>query len=294
MKKDTLSFWIFLCPVLIAFVLVMIVPFILGVFYSLTDWNGVKTTAFTGLSNYKKIFTEDPRFLYSIIITAIYSAANIIVMNCCALSVAVLVTQNLRLKNFYRAGFFMPNLIGGLILGYIWQFIFNRALPALIGSDFFLLGSRNTALLALIIAGTWQYAGYLMVIYVTALQNIPKSLFEAAMIDGANAWERFKKITIPMMAPAFTITTFLTLLYSFKQFDVNYSLTYGGPATMFMGETIHGTSLISMHIVREAEKVVNGSSQMAVAQAKAVIFFFALLSFSLIQVYYNKRKEVEI
>ncbi len=293
--KHDVGFWLFILPALVAFLLVMIVPFVLGVYFSLTDWDGIKTSAFVGFKNYGQIFTRDPRFLYTIIITVVYSALNIIVMNICALSLALLVTQRLKLQDFYRSIFFLPNLIGGLILGYIWQFIFNRALPSIMESSAFLmLADRDLALLALVIVGNWQYAGYLMVIYITGLQNIPRSLFEAAMIDGANIWNKFKKITLPMMAPAFTITTFLTLLYSFKQYDVNYSLTFGGPSTLFKNIAMNGTELISMHIVTESNKILKGESQMAIAQSKAVVFFAALLCISLAQVYFNKRREVEI
>ena len=293
-KKNTLYFWVFLAPALIAFIMVMIIPFLMGVFYSFTDWNGIRVKEFLGFENYRKMFSDDPRFLYSIIITVVYSILNIILMNVSALLLALLVTQKLKFRNFYRAGFFLPNLIGGLILGYIWQFIFNRFVPEFFDTDFLMLADRNYAMIALIIVGTWQYAGYLMIIYITGLQNIPESLFEAAMIDGANAWDKFRKIIVPMIAPAFTVCTFISLLYSFKQYDVNYSLTYGGPSTMFMGKAMQGTELISMHIITESEKVVKGISQMAVAQSKAVIFFIVLLIISLIQVYFNKKREVEM
>ncbi len=293
-KNDTVYFWIFLAPALVAFIMVMIIPFFMGVFYSFTDWNGIRVKEFLGFENYRKMFSEDPRFLYSIIITVVYSTLNIVFMNVCALSLALLVTQKLKLRNFYRAGFFLPNLIGGLILGYIWQFIFSRFFPSFFNTDFLMLSDRNYATVALVIVGVWQYAGYLMIIYITGLQSIPESLFEAAMIDGASAWDRFRKITIPMIAPAFTVCTFISLLYSFKQYDVNYSLTYGGPSTMFMGRAMQGTELISMHIIKESEKVVKGVSQMAVAQSKSVLFFVALLVISLVQVYFNKKREVEM
>ncbi len=293
-KNDTMYFWIFLAPALIAFIMVMIIPFFMGVFYSFTDWNGIRVKEFLGFENYRKMFSEDPRFLYSIIITVVYSTLNIVFMNVCALSLALLVTQKLKFRNFYRAGFFLPNLIGGLILGYIWQFIFSRFFPSFFNTDFLMLSDRNYATVALVIVGVWQYAGYLMIIYITGLQSIPESLFEAAMIDGASAWDRFRKITIPMIAPAFTVCTFISLLYSFKQYDVNYSLTYGGPSTMFMGRAMQGTELISMHIIKESEKVVKGVSQMAVAQSKSVLFFVALLVISLVQVYFNKKREVEM
>ena len=291
MKKNNISFWIFLAPALFAFTMVMIIPFLLGAYYSLTNWDGIKTTAsFTGLENYKALFTNNPRFLYSSIVTFVYSLLNIVIINVWALFLAILVTQKLKLQKFYRAGFFMPNLIGGLILGYIWQFIFNRVIPSVFTDSFLMLADRNTALLAIVIAGTWQYAGYIMVIYVTAIQNIPSSLLEASSIDGASPWKKLRHIMLPLLAPAFTITTFLTLLYSFKQFDVNVSLTGGGPSTMFAEKAINGTELLALNIFNEAFNYQN----MAIAQAKAVLFFLVLVTFSLIQVYFNKRKEVEM
>lgn len=289
MKKHPLIFWLFLAPAVMAFLLVMVVPFAFGVYYSLTDWDGLKNAKFVGLANFAKILQNNPRFLYSVIITFVYSALNILLINAVALGLALLVTQKFRFTNVYRAGFFIPNLIGGLILGYIWQFIFNRVMPGALQNDFLMLAGRNTALLAIVIAGTWQYAGYIMMIYVTAIQNIPQALLEASTIDGANGLQRLRHIMIPMLAPAFTITTFLTLMYSFKQFDVNFSLTSGGPATLFKGQAIDGTELITMNIFNEAFSFYN----MGLAQAKAVLFFFVLLGFSLVQVYWSKKKEIE-
>lgn len=207
-KSTRVDFWMFIAPALIAFVLVMIIPFIMGAYYSLTDWNGLKVKDFVGLENYRNAFAKDPRFIYSIILTALYCVLNVFIMSAIALAFALAVTQKLKFRNFYRAGFFMPNLIGGLILGYIWQFIFSRVIPDFFNTDFLMLSSRNTAVIALIITGTWQYAGYLMIIFITGLQNIPQSLIEAAMIDGATAKQRFFHITIPMIAPSITITTF--------------------------------------------------------------------------------------
>lgn len=295
--KNNVVFWSFLLPVLFSFTMVIIVPFIMGIYYSFTDWDGIKLGSFVGLENYAKIFSSDPRFLHAIVITVIYTLLNIIVVNIVSFVLALLVTQETRGKNLYRVGFFIPNLIGGLILGYIWQFIYKSILPEfglLFGFDYLanniLLGSRETAILALVITGTWQYAGYIMMIYVTALQNVPKDLIEAAAIDGANAWQRLKNIVLPMVAQAFTITLFLTLVNSFKQFDVNVSLTAGGPSTLFMSKAINGTELLALNIYNEA--FVNNN--MALGQAKAVIFFIALLAVSLVQVYVNKKKEVEL
>ena len=277
--------------------MVVVIPLILGIYYSFTNWDGINEATFIGLANYINIFTEDTRFLHAILVTCGYTILNIIAVNVVSFSLALLVTRDLKFQNFYRVGFFLPNLIGGLILGYVWQFIYKTVIPG-VGVTFGLeslistnmLGDANLALIALVITGTWQYAGYIMMIYVTALQNVPKDLIEAAQIDGANAWQRMKNITLPLVASAFTITLFLTLVNSFKQFDVNVSLTNGGPSTLFMGSAINGTELLALNIYNEAFV----SRQMAVGQAKAIVFFCALLIVSLVQVYINKKKEVEM
>ena len=288
------TFWLFLLPALFAFSLVIIIPFSLGLYYSFTDWSAAGNTPnWTGISNYIRLFTQSNDFSYSMIITLIYSAFNIIFINIVSFSLALLVTRNLRFQNIYRVGFFLPNLVGGLILGYLWKFIFNNAIVAVLNviglEASSMLISRDTALLAISIAWAWQYAGYIMMIYVTALQNIPQELIEASQIDGANAWSRLKAITLPMMAPAFTVTLFLTLINSFKQFDVNFSLTNGGPATIFNGVNIWGTKLISMQIYD------TWATQRlpALAQAQAIIFFIFLTVVSLIQVRINKKREIE-
>ena len=296
-RKNKLVFWLFLTPVLFSFIMVVVIPLILGIYYSFTNWDGINEATFIGLANYINIFTEDTRFLHAILVTCGYTILNIIAVNVVSFSLALLVTRDLKFQNFYRVGFFLPNLIGGLILGYVWQFIYKTVIPG-VGVTFGLeslistnmLGDANLALIALVITGTWQYAGYIMMIYVTALQNVPKDLIEAAQIDGANAWQRMKNITLPLVASAFTITLFLTLVNSFKQFDVNVSLTNGGPSTLFMGSAINGTELLALNIYNEAFV----SRQMAVGQAKAIVFFCALLIVSLVQVYINKKKEVEM
>ena len=197
----------------------------------------------------------------------------------------------------------MPNLIGGLVLGYIWQFIFNRALVHV--STLFdpsLLINGETALIGLIIVVTWQFAGYIMMIYIAAIQNIPQDLVEASTIDGANAFQRLKAITLPLVAQAFTVAMFLTLVTSFKQFDTVSSLTQGGPATLLpewiggifgiSGEmpVVQSTNLVTMNIYEEAFIRNN----MGLGQAKAIVFFAILLVVSLLQVYFNKKREVEL
>jgi raffinose/stachyose/melibiose transport system permease protein len=300
--KHGAIFWLFLTPVLLAFILVIVVPFFLGAWYSFTNWSATaragETLKLIGLGNYAKIL-KDPSFTYSFIITVIYTLMNMILINVVSFGLAMLVTRALKGRNVYRAGFFVPNLIGGLILGYVWQFIFNNAIPSL-GSmlgiaswadpSHLMLGRSPTAILAMVIVGTWQYAGYIMVIYVAAIETIPQELIEAAQIDGATPLRRLRAITIPLTRQAFTVTLFLTLVNSFKQFDVNVSLTAGGPSTIFAGQPIYGTQLLAMNIYNQGLK----SDDMAGGQARAVIFFLVLVIVSVIQVAVNKRKEVEL
>lgn len=297
-RMQKLVFWLFLIPALGSFAMVQIIPFVIGFYYSFTDWSATAqpVISFVGLKNYSDAF-KDITFLYSTIITTIYTVSNIILVNIVSFALALLVTTQIKGRNFYRAGFFLPNVIGGIILGYIWQFIFNQFIPRVSSmwgisylADNLMLADSKTALLALVIVSTWQYAGYIMMIYVAALQNVPKDLIEAAQIDGASPWQRFRTITIPMVRPAFTITLFLTLVNSFKQFDVNTSLTGVGPSTMFMGRAINGTTLLAMNISNTSLVLRNT----AMAQAKAIIFFVVLVVFSLLQVYFSKRKEVEL
>jgi len=239
----------------------------------------------------------DVTFLNALIVTTAYAVLNILMVNIVAFSLALLVTSKLKFTNFYRSAFFLPNLIGGIVLGYIWQFIFNNAAPTfgkLSGLTWFydnlFLTNRYLALLAITVVSTWQYAGYIMMIYVAGIQSIPDSLTEAAGIDGANYRQRLKGIILPLVAPSFTVSLFLTLVNSFKQFDVNYALTAGGPSGMFMGQAIQTNEFLALNIYNTAFAF----KRLAQGQAKAVVFFVALTIISLIQVYYNKRKELEM
>ncbi|MGN0779703.1 MAG: carbohydrate ABC transporter permease [Aristaeellaceae bacterium] len=287
---------LFLAPVLIAFTMVMVIPFFLGIYYSMTDFNGVRTTlTFVGLNNYKSMFS-DPLFLHSFLVTVEYTIINVIFVNLVAFALSLMVTSNLRGRNFLRAGFFVPNLIGGIVLGYIWQFIFNNVIPqfaASCGITFLsksLISNKDTVIWAMSLVNVWQYAGYIMMIYVAAIQGIPANLMEAANVDGANYWTRLTKILIPMMASSFTITTFLTLTNSFKQFDLNMSLTNGGPAGMYMMKAVKTSELLALNIYNTAiTKNLWGDGQ-----ARAVVFFIVLVCISLVQVSINKRKEVEM
>jgi raffinose/stachyose/melibiose transport system permease protein len=297
------TFSLFLMPSLATFSLFVMFTFVHGLFLSMTNWDGLNTgkEIFVGLSNYVSMF-NDYGFVYSLYKTVLYSVLNIFAINIAAFFLAMLVTQNLKLKNLYRAGFFIPNLIGGLVLGYIWQFIFNRAVTSLGGSfSTSLLVNGDTALLGLIIVVTWQYAGYIMMIYIAALQNVPQDLIEASKIDGANAYQRLRTIIMPLVAQAFTVSMFLTLVTSFKQYDTVMSLTNGGPGTLLPQwiaslfglsalPAVSSNNLIALNIYQEAFS----RYQLGVGQAKAIVFFIFLLTISLLQVYYNKRKEVEL
>lgn len=297
-RNDKLVFWLFLAPALISFLVVVIIPFFMGLYYSMTDWTaiaGIKPT-WVGLENYKEMFS-DISFRYSFMRTFLFTLLSVISINVVALTFAFLVTREIRFRNVYRAGFFIPNLIGGLVLGYIWQFIFKSVIPsfgALIGvkaiENFLILADPNWTLFGLILAFTWQYAGYIMMIYVAALLNVPQELLEASEIDGANFWQKLVNITIPMIAQAFTITSFLTLVNSFKQFDIILALTNGGPTAIYQDQVVNSTELLALNIYNVAFKYNN----MAEGQARAIIFFLVLSIVSIGQVYYNKKKEVEM
>ena len=291
------NFYRLVLPAFIIFAIVIIVPFFLGFYYSLTDWKSVTQTnlQFVGLKNFTESLA-DTRFQYSLMITVIFALFNVVVVNIVSFSLALLVSSKIKLKDIFRAGFFIPNLIGGLVLGYIWQFIYNSVFPALgqlIGSQFLIdnlfLGDVKLAVTALIITNTWQYAGYIMMIYFAALQNVPSSLVESASLDGANAWQRLRHIIIPMVMPAFTVSLFLTITNSFKIFDVNFSLT-GGPSLLWHDKAIQSTEFITMNIYNTA----SGDNLMALGQARAVILFFILVVISLIQTSITKRKEIDL
>ena len=296
--RNSPLFFLFLLPSVFAFCMVIIIPFFMGIYYSLTDWAAITgtTVKWTGVKNYLAIL-KDLTFLHSFMVTAAYAVMSIFVLNVCAFFMALLVTSKLKFKGIYRAGFFLPNLIGGLILGYIWQFIFNNAIPSLGGAigftwlkEHLFLADRYLALLAIVIVGTWQYAGYIMMIYVASIQGISDSLLEAAKIDGARYWQQVRHIVFPLVAPAFTASMFLTLVNSFKQFDVNYALTAGGPSGMFMGRALMTNQFLALNIFNTAFSY----RQLAQGQAKAIIFFVVLAVISLIQVRGNKKREIEM
>ena len=288
MKYNKKWFWLFVLPVLAAFTVIVIIPLLTGIYYSFTAWNGRvdQVPQFVGLKNYMLVL-KDECFKNAFIFTTKFTLVSIVIVNVVGFSLALLVTRKLKMSNFMRTIFFMPNLIGGLILGFIWQFIFVGVFQT-IGEAFnitFLQGwlsNEKTGFWGLVIILTWQMAGYLMVIYIAALQNIPKELIEASEIDGANAWERVRHIIIPMVAPAFTISIFLTLANSFKLFDQNLALTNGGPG--------NATEMLALNIYKTAFTF----SKYGEAQAKSIVFFIVVAGITLVQVYFSKKKEVEM
>ncbi len=295
MKQSRVINVLFLLPCVFSFVMIIIVPFFFGLYYSMTDWNGISNVVtFAGFKNFRNLFSSAD-FLYSFLITIAYTGINIVFVNIVSFGLSLIVTSKVKRRNFYRAGFFVPYLIGGIVLGYIWQFILNNILVS-IGMNMSIsflqtsfLSLPHTVIWTMAAVNTWQYAGYIMLIYVASIQSIPSSLMEAANVDGASYSTRVFKILIPMMANAFTISLFLTLTTSFKQFDMNLTLTNGGPATRFLDMPVKASQLLAMNIFNTAT-----ANRMAEAQAKAVVLFVVLLIVSLIQVSVNKRKEVEM
>lgn len=273
---------------LLVFGIVVLIPFFSGLILSLTNWNGSidGTIDFIGIRNYISA-VKDPSFWGSLGKTFYYVFFVMILTNATAFLFGLLVTSGMKGQNFYRAGYFTPNLIGGVILGYIWQFIFSRVFVFFgmkTGIPFFefnWLTDPHAALWALIIVGVWQNAGYMMLIYIAGFVGIDKSLMEAARMDGANSLQMLQKIKIPMMIPAFTITLFLTLRKAFMVYDVNLSLTKGGP--------YNTTELISMHVYNEAFLNQN----MGPGQAKAFLLFLLVAVIAVAQVAVLKKREVD-
>ncbi|GEN46619.1 carbohydrate ABC transporter permease [Alkalibacillus haloalkaliphilus] len=287
--RNKLWYLLFVLPLFIIFATVVLIPFFIGIFYSFFEWDGFSANpmVYVGLDNYIELI-DDGRFVNSAWLTLEFTILSLVLVNVLGLGFALLVTSAFKSANFARTMFFMPNLIGGLILGYIWQFIFSdgfRIIGDLTGNEEVFrnwLTDRDLAMYALVIVFSWQMAGYMMIIYIAGIQSIPGEVMEAAEIDGANYWQRLKNIVMPLLMPALTISLFLTLSFSFKIYDVNLSLTAGGPA--------NSTELLAMHIYNE----IFGYNNYGYGQAKAIIFFIVIAAITLVQVYMTKKREVEM
>lgn len=287
-KHRTIIQVLFLFPLVFSFAVTVLLPFLCGVFYSMTDWNGVTYKNFIGLTNYINMF-KSTEYLYSFVITFLFTVLNMILVNVAGFSLALLCTSKVRGRNIYRASFFLPNLIGGIVLGYVWQFIFNKVLTSILNTNS-MLSDANLAFLAILIVSTWQYAGYIMMIYVTGLQTVPKDVLEASGVDGANAFVTLMKIKIPMIWNTFTVCIFLTLVNSFKQFDLNFALTSGAPSRIIGDKMYAGTEFLALSIYQTAIS----KNKYSLGQSKAVVFFLILAIVSLTQVAISKKKEVEM
>lgn len=287
---------VLVAPAVILFICIVAIPFIIGVVYSFTSWRGTYfaggslTESFVGLDNYIKTFTNE-QFRNSFFYTCIFTVLSVVTVNVCAMLLALLVTNIMKGSGIFRTIIFMPNMLGGLALGFIWQFIFQVVFTdILFGPEGFLhiealrymTQDPVKALFALLLMTTWQNAGYMMIIYVGGLNAVPTELYEAASLDGASAFQRFRKITLPLLMPSITIVLFLTLSNSFKLLDQNVALTDGE----------FGTRMLALQILRTLKDT--SPPDYGVAQAQAVIFFIVMAIISFIQVSVTRKKEVEM
>lgn len=261
-------FPIFVLPTLIAFTIGFIAPFILGVYLSFCKFTTVTDAEFIGLSNYSKVFT-DPVFVHSLWYTALFTIVTVLLINVLAFAVALLLTKKISGANVFRTVFFMPNLIGGIILGYIWQLLLNGVLAHFSRT---LTYSSAYGFWGLVILMCWQQVGYMMVIYIAGIQNVPGELVEAAKIDGASPRQVLRYVTIPMVMPAITICTFLTLTNGFKLFDQNLALTNGAPSNM--------SAMLALNIFNT---FYSRPGYEGVGQAKAVVFFIIVAIIAVLQ-----------
>ncbi len=281
MNKDLKKYFpVFVLPTLLAFLIAFAAPFVMGFGLSFTKFTTITRAKFVGLDNFVKIFTENSEFLRALVFSTFFTVVSIITVNVAAFALALLLTRSLKGTNFFRSVFFLPNLIGGIVLGYIWQLLINGVLDRLIGSDITM--SSTYGFWGLVILNNWQLIGYMMVIYIAGIGSVPTSLLEAASIDGASHSKTLFKITVPMVMPSITICTFLTLTNSFKMFDQNLALTGGAPA----GET----EMLALDIYKTFYGRVGSQG---VGQAKAVIFFIIVAIIALVQLKLTGSREVE-
>ncbi len=271
-------FWLFLMPTLIAFTVFFVIPFVLGIGLSFCKFTTISNAKFIGFSNYIKAFSN-PDFTDAFIFTVKFTVVSVITVNIFAFALAYVLTRGIKGTNLFRTVFFMPNLIGGIVLGYIWQLLINGVLA---NFGVTITTSAEYGFWGLVILMNWQLIGYMMIIYIAGIQNIPGELVEASKIDGANKVQSLFKITIPMIMSSITICLFLTLTNSFKLFDQNLALTAGGPGK--------STAMLALDI---NNTFYNRNGWEGVGQAKAVIFFIIVGIIALVQLYFTRKKEVE-
>ena len=272
-------FAVFLLPTVIAFSIAFIIPFITGLYLSFCKFTTVSNAKFVGLQNYITAFSSGQRFGQAFGFTTFFTVISIVTVNIFAFTLAYLLTKKIKGTNFFRTVFFMPNLIGGIVLGYTWQSMINAVL-ANYGTT--LVSNGKYGFIGLILLMNWQMVGYMMIIYIAGLQNVPTELIEASKIDGATKWQTLRHVTIPMVMPSITICLFLTLSNSFKLYDQNLALTNGAP--------MHKTEMLALNIVNS---FYGRNNFQGVGQAKAVMFFVIVALIALTQLYYTRKREVE-
>ena len=272
-------FVVFTVPTLLAFAFAFVIPFIMGVYMSFCQFTTVDNAKFVGISNYIKAFSGSNSFLSAFGFTVKFVIVSILVINLGAFGLALLLTKKIRGTNIFRTVFFMPNLIGGIVLGYTWQQMLNAIL---LNYEKTLASNATYGYWGLILLTSWQQIGYMMIIYIAGLQNVPTDLIEAAKIDGATGWQTLKNVTIPMLMPSITICTFLTLSNSFKLYDQNLALTAGAP--------MHKTEMLALNIV---DTFYGRTGYQGVGQAKAVIFFIIVAIVGACQLVFTRNKEVD-
>ena len=275
-------FLVFTLPTLIAFAFAFIIPFVQGVYLSFCEFSTVKNAKFVGLKNYITAFTNGQGFVQAMGFTALFTLISVVTINVFAFAIALILTRKMKGTNLFRTVFFMPNLIGGIVLGYIWQTLLNGLLSKW-GQPLLALSAKN-GFIGMLILLCWQQIGYMMIIYVAGLNNVSPDLIEAAQIDGATSRQILFKIKLPMIMPSVTICTFLTLTNGFKMFDQNLSLTGGDPAKQ--------SQLLALNIY-DTFYARSGPQWKGIGQAKAVVFFVLVVAIALIQLKATSSKEVQ-
>ncbi len=267
---------VFLFPTGICFLIAFLVPFVFGLYLSFTQFTTVSNTRWVGLDNY---FTDNGDFLNALWFTVAFTVVSVLTVNLLAFSLALLLTRGFRGTNLFRTVFFMPNLIGGIVLGYIWQLMINGLL---LGAGVDITYDPRYGFWGLVALMNWQMIGYMMIIYIAGLQNLPGDVLEAAQIDGASPWQKLWHVTIPMIMPSVTICTFLTLTNSFKLFDQNFALTAGAP--------MKKTAMLALDIYNTFYGRIGDEG---VGQAKAVLFFLLVAAIAFFQLWLTRKREVE-
>lgn len=282
-----LLFLIFVGPALLCFFAVVIVPFLYGIYLTFTNWDGISPNHdFVGFTNYVAVF-RDSEFWKALLLTLQYVVFSVLLINVIAFILAYLLTSGVKGQSFLRSAFFTPNLIGGIILGFIWSFVFSRALVS-VGQTLNIplfsqswLTDPTKAFWALVVVTVWQYSGYMMIIYIAGFTGVPKDVLEAASIDGCTGFQTVRHIILPLMVPSFVICLFLSIQRCFMVYDLNLSLTGGEP----YGSTI----MAGMHVYQKAFL----SKQYGTGQGEAFILFLVVAAITLTQIYLGKQKEVD-